>query len=118
MLTILVLAVLGDLLVAALFIGSRWKRSRIRRTGTLIKAKVIEVQMGQDASRVEFSHQTKMISFLGERKWYEIRAEWTDPRTEHTYVFTSGVKKGVPGYQRDDYVDAYVSPYGNYLKLS
>ena len=52
------------------------------------------------------------------RWWYEIRAEWTDPQTGNTYVFTSGVKKGLPGYRRGDYLAAYVSPYGNYLQLS
>ncbi len=66
----------------------------------------------------DFSLQSKMIPFLGGRWWYEIRAEWTDPHTENTYVFTSGVKKGLPGYQRGDYLAAYISPYGTYLQLS
>ena len=114
----LVLIILGGLLAAALFIGSQWKRSRIRRTGALVTAKVTQVQMWQDAPRANFFLQSKMIPFLGGQWWYEIRAEWTDPHTEDTYVFTSGVKKGLPGYQRGDYLDAYVSPYGNDLKLS
>jgi hypothetical protein len=116
--TTLILMVLGGLLAAALFIGSQWKRSRIRHTGTLVTAKVTQVQMWQDVPRADFSLQSKMIPFSGIRWRYEIRAEWTDPHTEDTYVFTSGVKKGLPGYQRGDYLDAYISPYGNYLKLS
>ena len=115
----LVLLILGGLFAVGLFVVSQWKRSRIRHTGTLVTAKVTQVQMWQDAPRADFSLQAKMIPFfLGGRWWYEIHAEWTDPHTEHTYVFTSGVKKGLPGYQRGDYLDAYVSPYGNYLKLS
>ena len=83
-------------------------------------AKVTQVQSGRDPPRVDFSHQMQMIPFLvlGGRWWYEIRAEWTDPNTEDTYVFTSGVKKGLPRYQRGDYLPAYVSPKGNYLELS
>ena len=112
------LIVLGGLLAAALFIESQWKRSRIRHTGTLVTAKVTQVHMWQDAPRADFSLQSQMIPFLGGRWWYEIRAEWTDPHTENTYVFTSGVKKGLPGYQRGDYLAAYISPYGTYLQLS
>ena len=118
MFTILILVVLGDLLVTALFIGSRWKRARIRRTGTLVRAQVTDVQTWQDTPRADFSHQTKILYFLGARRFYEIRAEWTDPYTKHTCVFTSGVKQGVPAYQQGDSLDAYVSPNGNYLKLS
>jgi hypothetical protein len=117
--TTLVWIVLGSLLAAALFIESQWKRSRIsRHTGTLVTAKVTQVQMWQNAPRADFSLQSQMIPFLGGRWWYEIRAEWTDPHTENTYVFTSGVKKGLPGYQRGDYLVAYISPNGNYLQLS
>ena len=112
--TTLVLIVLGGLLAAGLCIVIQWKRSRIRHTGTLVTAKVTQVQMWQDAPRVDFSP----FLLLGGRWWYEIRAEWTDPHTGNTYVFTSGVKKGLPGYQRGDYLAAYVSPYGNYLQLS
>ena len=116
--TTLVLIMLGGLLVAALYIVSHWKRYRIRHTATLVTAKVTQVHMWQDAPRADFSLQSQMLPFLGGRWWYEIRAEWTDPNTENTYVFTSGVKKGLPGYQRGDYLAAYVSPYGTYLKLS
>ncbi len=116
--TTLVLIVLGGLLAAGLFIVSQWKRSRIRHTGTLVTAKVTQVQMWQDAPRADFSLQSKMIPLLGGRWWYEIRAEWTDPHSGNTYVFMSGVKKGLPTYQRGDHLAAYVSPYGNYLKLS
>ena len=57
-------------------------------------------------------------TLLGGQWWYEIRAEWTDPHTENTYFITSGIKNGLPGYQRGEYIPAYVSPNGNYLKLS
>lgn len=106
------------LLGAGLLIASQRKRYRIRHTGTLVMAKVTQVQRWQDAPRADFSLQMQMIPFLGGRWWYELRAEWTDPNTENTYVITSGIKKGLLGYQRGDYIPAYVSPYGNYLKLS
>lgn len=116
--TTLVLIVLGGLLAATLFLVSQWKHYRIRHTGTLVTAKVTQVQMWQDAPRADFSLQAKMLPLLGGRWWYEIRAEWTDPQTENTYVFTSGVKNGLPTYQQGDHLAAYVSPYGTYLKLS
>jgi hypothetical protein len=100
----LVLMVLAGLLIAALFIGSQWKRARIRHKGTLVTAQVTQVQMWQDAPRADFSLLPKMIPFSGVRWRYEIRAEWTDLHTKDTYVFTSGVKKGFPGYQRGDYL--------------
>ena len=116
--TTLVCIVLGGLLAAALFSGSQWKRARIRRTGTLVPAKVTQVQMWQDPPRADFSLQFMPFPFLGGRRWYEIRAEWIDPDTQDMYVFTSGIKRGLPAYQRGDYLDAFISPYGNYLKLS
>ncbi len=77
-------------------------------------AKVTQVQSGRDPL------QMQMIPFLvlGGRWWYEIRAEWTDPNTQDTYILTSGVKRGLPRYQRGDHIPAYVSPKGNYLELS
>jgi hypothetical protein len=81
-------------------------------------AKVTQVQSWRVSSRADFSLQMKMIPLLGGQWRYEIRAEWTDPHTENTYSITSGIKNGLPGYQRGDYIPAFVSPNGNYLKLS
>jgi len=106
------------LLGAGLLIASQRKRYRIKHTGMLVMAKVTQVQCWRDSSRADFSLQMKMIPLLGGQWWYEIRAEWTDPHTENTYSITSGVKRGLPGYQRGDSIPAYVSPNGNYLKLS
>ena len=116
--TTLILIVLGTLLAMGLFIVSQWKRYRIRHTGTLVMAKVTQVQMWQDAPRADISLQSKMIPFLGGRWWYEIRAEWIEPHTQNTCVITSGIKKGLPRYQRGDHIPLYVSRYGNYLELS
>ena len=114
----LVLIALGTLLATGLFVSSQWKRYRIRHTGTLVTAKVTQVQMWREGARADISLQSKMTLNQAGQWWYEIRAEWTDPHTENTYVFTSGIKKGLPGIQRGDFLDAYVSPYGTYLKLS
>ncbi len=92
--TTLVLIILLGLLGAGLFMVKQWKRSRIRRTGTLVMAKVTQVQSWRDAARADISLQ--MIPFLGGRWWYELRAEWTDPHSGNTYVITSGLKKGLP----------------------
>ncbi len=118
MLIVLVLTGLLCLLGAGLFIENQRKRYRIRHTGTLVMAKVTQVQSWRDPPRADFSLRMMMIPFLEGRWWYEICAEWTDPNTEDTYVITSGVKKGLPRYQRGDHIPAYVSPYGNYLELS
>jgi len=79
-------------------------------------AKITQVQSWRDSARADISLQ--MIPFLGGRWWYELRAEWTDPHTGNTFVITSGLKKGLPRYQRGDHIPVYVSPYGNYLELS
>ena len=114
--TTLVLIVLLGLLGAGLFMVKQWKRYRIRRTGALVMAKVTQVHSWRDSARADISLQ--MIPFLGGRWWYELRAEWTDPHTGNTFVITSGLKKGLPRYQRGDHIPVYVSPYGNYLELS
>ena len=114
----LVLIVLGGLLAAGLFLLSQWKRYRIRHTGTPVTAKVTRVRMWRDGARADISLQSKMIPLQEGQWWYEITAEWTDPHTENTCVFTSGIRKGLPEYQRGDFLDAYISPYGTYLKLS
>ena len=114
--TTLVLIVLLGLLGAGLFMVKQWKRYRIRRTGTLVMAKITQVHSWRDSARADISLQ--MIPFLGGRWWYELRAEWTDPHTGNTFVITSGLKKGLPRYQRGDHIPVYVSPYGNYLELS
>jgi hypothetical protein len=118
MATTLLALVLGGLLAAGLFLVSYWKQYRIRHTGTLVTAQVTQVHMWRDGLRADISLQSKMIPFQGGRWWYEICAEWTDPHTGNTSVFTSGIRRGLPAYQRGDYVAAYVSPYGTYLKLS
>jgi len=64
------------------------------------------------------SKPCEMKHVLGGRWWFEIRAEWTDPHIDNTYVITSGVKDGLPRYQRGDHIPAYVSPCRNYLELS
>ena len=64
--TTLVLIVLGGLLAALLFIVSQWKRYRIRHTGILVMASVTQVQMWQDASRADYSLQSKMIPSFGD----------------------------------------------------
>ena len=106
------------LLGAGLLIASQRKRYRIKHTGMLVMAKVTQVQCWRDSSRADISLQMKMILLLGGQWWYEIRAEWTDPHTGNTFVITSGLKKGLPRYQRGDHIPVYVSPYGNYLELS
>jgi len=116
--TTLGVMILAGLLAAGLFTASQWRRYRIRHTGALVTAHVTQVQSWRDGVRADISLQSKMLPFLGGQWWYEIRAEWTDPQTGNTYVFTSGIQKGLSGYQRGDSIAAYVSPYGTYLKLS
>lgn len=116
--TTLLLLGLGGFLAGGLFLVSHWKSYRIRHTGTLVTAQVTQVRMWRDGLRADISLQSKMIPFQGGRWWYEICAEWSDPHTGNTYVFTSGIKKGLPEHQRGDHLAAYVSPYGTYLKLS
>ena len=117
--TTLILIILGGLLAAYLFIASRWKRYRIRRTGTMVMAKVTEGRCWQDMlARADYSLQKTMTPFGNGRWRYEISAEWTDPNTGKSYVFTSGIKNGLPLYQRGDYLTAYISPRGTYLELS
>ena len=116
--TTLVLIIVGGLLAAGLFIASRWKRYRIRQTGTMVMATVTEVRSWQDMlSRADYSLQKTMNPFVNGRWRYEISAEWTDPNTGKSYVFTSGIKNGLPPYQRGDSLPAYISPRGTYLEL-
>ena len=116
--TTLGVMILAGLLAAGFVTASQWKRYRIRHTGALVTAHVTQVQSWRDGVRADISLQSKMLPFLAGQWWYEIRAEWTDPQTGNTYVFTSGIQKGLSGYQRGDSIAAYVSPYGTYLKLS
>ena len=89
--------ILGGLLAAGLFIASRWKRYRIRQTGTMVMATVTEVRSWQDMlSRADYSLQKTMNPFVNGRWRYQISAEWTDPNTGRSYVFTSGLKNGLP----------------------
>lgn len=112
--SVLILTSLVCLLVAGLLIASQMKGYRIRHTGTRVMAKVTKVESWRDPLHMQ------MIPFLvlGGGWRYEICAAWTDPNTEDTYGFTSGVKKGLPRYQQGDYLPAYVSSNGNYLELS
>ena len=115
--TILVLILVGGLLAAGLFIASRWKRYRIRQTATMVMATVTEVRSWQDVlARTDYSLKT-MSPFVNGRWRYEISAEWTDPTTWKSYVFTSGIRNGLPPYQRGDSLPAYISPRGTYLEL-
>src|SRR5258708_33970734 len=113
-----VLIIVGGLLAADLFIASRWKRYRSRQTGTMVMANVTEVRSWQDMlSRADYSLQKTMMPFVNGRWRYEISAEWTDPHTGKGYVFTSGIKNGLPPYQRGDSLPADISPLGTYLEL-
>ena len=107
--------IIGGLLAAGLFIASRWKRYRLRQTATMVMATVTEVHCWQDVlARADSSQHP----FVNGRWRYEISAEWTDSTTGKSYVFTSGLKYGLPAYQRGDSLPAYLSPRGTYLELS
>ena len=100
------------LLGASLLVASHWKRYRIRHTGTLVMAKVTQVRSWEDSAFQGFSMWTP-------RGWhYEVISEWTDPHTGETYSIRSETKNGLPKCQSGDYLPAYISPYGNYMKLS
>ena len=117
--TTLTLIIVVGLLAADLLIGSLWKRYRIRQTGTMVMASVSKVRSWQDMqARADYSLKPMMPFAIG--RWrYEISAEWTDPNTGKSSVFTSGIKNGLPPYyQRGDYLPAYISPRGTYLELS
>ena len=117
--TTLLLIIVGGLLAAGLFIASRWKCYRIRQTGTMVMAKVTEGRSWQDMlARTDYSLQKTMHPFVTGRWRYDISAEWTDPNTGKSYVCTSGIKNGLPPYQRGDSLPAYISPRGTYLELS
>ena len=116
--TTLVLILVGGLLAAGLFIESLWKRYRIRQTATMVMATVTEVRSWQDMlAGADYSLQP-MNPFVNGRWRYEISAEWTDPNTGKSSVFTSRIKNGLPPYQRGDSLPAYISPRGTYLELS
>jgi hypothetical protein len=84
----------------------------------MVMAKVTEVRSWQDMlARADYSLQKTMPPFVNGRWRYEISAEWTDPNTWKSYVFTSDIKNGLPPYQRGDYLPAYISPRGTYLEL-
>jgi hypothetical protein len=78
-------------------------------------AKVTQVHSWQETPRAGFF--VKNIIF-GDEWWHELRAECIDPNTEHMCVIESGINKGFSRFQRDDFIPAYISPNGNYLKLS
>jgi len=110
---ILILMLIG----IGMFATGQWKHYRIRRTGRLVQARIIQVSCWQDSQRPDFSLQATMVPSFGQKWEYELLAEWTDPRTEETLTLASGRKKGLPHYQRGEYLSAYVSPNGNYLVL-
>lgn len=114
---IFLLLLLLALIVTGMFVSDQWRHYRIRRTGKLVQARIIQVNYRRDALPADFSLQTKAIPLLGERWEYDLLAEWTDPRTEETFTFASGRKRGLPHYQRGDLISAYISPHGNYLVL-
>ena len=113
--TTLVLIVLGGLLAVGLFIVSQWKRYRIRHTGTRVMAQVIQVDSWDETS---LDRGVSGQAWAGGSWQYEVIAEWTDLRTGKTSRITSGIRNGLPKCQRGDYLPAYISPKGNYLKLS
>jgi hypothetical protein len=113
--TTLVLIILGGLLAAALFVVSQWKRYRIRHTGRLVMAKVIQVNSWDETS---LDRGISGHVWAGGSWQYELIAEWTDPRTGKTARIPSGIRDGLPGYQQGEYLPAYLSPKGNYLELS
>ena len=115
--TTLVVLLVGGLLAAGLFIASRWKRYRIRQTATMVMANVTEVRSWQDLlARADSSLKT-MPPLVNGRWRYDMSAQWTDPHTGKSYVFTSGIRNGLPPYQRGDSLPAYISPRGTYLEL-
>ena len=117
--TTLIVMILGGLLAADLFIASKWKRYRIRQTGTMVMAKVTGGRSWQDMlARADYSLQKTMLPLVNGRWRYEIIAEWTDPNTGKSYVFTSDIKNGLSPYQRGDSLPVYISPHGTYLELS
>jgi len=103
------------LIAIGIFATNQWKHYRIRLTGTLVTARIIQVSYWQDSLTSDVSLQAKMLPLFGERWEYELLAEWTDPHTEETHTITSGRKRGLPSYQRGDTLSAYISPAGNYL---
>jgi hypothetical protein len=108
----------GGLLAAGLFLASGWKRYRIRQTATMVMATVTEVRSWQDRlARADYSLQKTMSPFVNGRWRYEMSAEWTDPTSGKSSVFTSRIKNGLPPYQRGDSLPAYISPRGTYLEL-
>jgi len=107
--------------LAILLAGSsimNWiKRSRIRRNGTCVMAKVIQVHSWNNSVVQGNSLLPKFVPLLTAGWQYEIIGEWTDPSTNETYSISSGRKNGLPKYQRGDMLSAYISPEGNYLEL-
>lgn len=93
------------------------KRYQIRRIGTHVMAKVVQVQMWNDTVvREGTSLIPKAVPLLG-GWYYEIAAEWTDAQSGNMYIISSGRKMGLPKYSRGDYLGAYISSKGNYLEL-
>jgi hypothetical protein len=106
------------LVVVGVFVSNQWKYYRIRRMGTRVMAKVIRV----DSWQVNFPGQAIVpaitaMPLIGGGWEYEVSAEYTNPDTGENALISSGRKKGLPRYQRGDYLPAYVSPRGNYLQL-
>ena len=98
-----------------LFIVKQQKRYHIRRAGIRVMAKVIQVDSWDETS---LDRGISGQAWAGGSWQYEVIAEWTDPRTGNTSRITSGIRNGLPKYQRGEYLPAYISPKGNYLKLS
>jgi hypothetical protein len=96
-----------------MFIARQIKLYSIRRAGTQVMAKVVEVHSWQEPRIKDYYMQSR----LAPRWQYEVIAEWTDPTNEQTYVFTSERKNGLPMSKKGDYLPAYISPKGNYLEL-
>ena len=110
--------VIVGLVIAVVFASNQWRRYLIRRSGTQVMAKVIRVDSRQvDSPNNAYVPAITAMPHSGGGWEYEVSAEYTDTHTGQQVIIKSGIKKGLPRYQRGDYLAAYISPRGNYLQL-
>ena len=115
--TTLILILVIVLLCFSIFMARQIKRYKIKRVGTQVMAKVVEVHSWQEPTIKDYSIQSKPVPLVTGGWQYEVIAEWANPTNEQTYIFTSERKKGLPSSKKGDYLPAYISPKGNYLEL-
>ena len=109
--------VIVGLVIAVVFASNQWRRYLIRRS-TQVMAKVIRVDSRQvDSPNNAYVPAITAMPHSGGGWEYEMSAEYTDAHTGQQVIIKSGIKKGLPRYQRGDYLAAYISPRGNYLQL-